>query len=53
MAKVNRAFFHNFETFLPWKLHNFWKLVHVFFVHNIFVAIGASEHGDIISPCSE
>ena len=32
MAKVNYVFFHNFGTFLPWKLHTFWKLVHAFFV---------------------
>ena len=25
------------------QIHTFWKLVHVFFVHNIFVTIGSSE----------
>ena len=44
MTKVNYVFFFIIlERSYLVQIHTFWKLVHVFFVHNIFVATGSSE----------
>ena len=39
-TKVNYVFFIILERSYFVQIHTFWKLVHVFFVHNILVAIG-------------
>ena len=43
MTNVNYVFFIILECSYLFQIHIFWKLVHVFFVHNIFVAIGSAE----------
>ena len=43
MTKVNFFFFIILERSYLVQVHTFWKLVHVFFVHKIFVATGSSE----------